>query len=180
MFSTVPGQTIADTFPAFEDDGVSKRSGLSYPGDFTVAVFKDCTESALSVAITEIGSTGTYCLQYTPPDEGFWKVEVLVGFSGDARCSQASVGTAADLSGIITNLERVLGLLHMNSFVDNQEFSDPDGQLTKWRLRHFDTAANLPVNEGGSETAGLLHEYEFEAEYDGPNQPKKLRVRKIL
>ena len=172
---------MKDPFAAFEDDGVSKRSGLTLGGgDFTVTVLKDCVPDALTVTITEVGVTGQYCLEYTPPTEGFWTVEVHIDFSDDILCSEASVGQAADLLTVIVNLERVLGLLHMNSMVDNQEFVDGNDQLTKWRLRHFDTESNVPTDPGGLETTGLLHEYEFEAEYDGPNKPKKLRVKKVL
>lgn len=179
---TVPGQLIHDQFAAFEDDGVTKRSGLTLAGgDFVVVVYKDCSVDPLSVTIQEIGTTGVYCLDWTPDDEGYWLVELRIVFSDDIHCSQSTtVELAVSLPGMSADLIRVLGLLHYNSIVDNQEFNDPNEQLSKWRLRQFDSEGNLPVTDGGNETAGLLHEYEFEAEYSGPNRPKKLRVRKVL
>jgi hypothetical protein len=174
-FITIPGQTI------FEDDGVSKRSGLTLlGGDFVVTVYKDCAINALPVTISEIGATGTYCLQYTPPTAGYWSVELRIVFSDDILCSRASVGQAADLSTLLDEMGRVLSLLHFNSMVDLQEFADPNEQLTKWRHRGFDTDSNVPATPGGNETVGKKYEHEFEAEYDGPNKPKMLKMKKVL
>ena len=181
VFQITPGEEVKDQISAFEDDGITKRSGLTLGGgDFVVTVWEDCTVNALSVTISEIGSSGEYCLEYTPPTEGVWVVEVQVVFSGDICKSSAHVGAAPNLSGLVANMERVLGLLHMNSMVDLQEFNDPNAQITKWRLRHFNDASNVPATEGGAEIAGKLHEYEFEAEYDGANKPKKLVAKVIL
>ena len=179
-WTTSPGDTIKDQFSAFEDDGVTKRSGLTIAGgDFAVTVWKDCVVDPLTVTITEIGASGEYCLEYTPPTAGTWKVQIHIDFSDDIMCSTASVGTSADLSGVLELLERVLGLLHMNSMVDRQEF-DPANQLLKARLRHFDSPTNLPSSQGGNETVGLLHQYEIEAKWEAANREVKYAVKTIL
>lgn len=179
-FTTIPGQTIKDPFAAFEDDGASKRSGLTVgAGDFIINVLKDCVPDALAVTITEIGATGDYCLEYTPPTVGYWVVEVRIDFSDDILCSRASVGQAADLLTVITNLERVLGLLHMNSIVDKQLY-DANNQPISWRIRHFNTASNVPAVPDGNEVVGLLHEYAAIAEYDGPCELKNMTIKKVL
>lgn len=180
MFTVTPGTTIYDQIPALEDDGTTKRSGLTLGGgDFVVTVYQDCVITALPVTITEIGGTGEYCIEYTPPSAGFWVVEIGVVFNGDCFKSSAAVGVAADISTVIENLNRALSLLHFNSIVDQQEYADPNGQITKWRHRGFNSAGNVPATAGGNETTGKIFEHEFEAEYDGPNQPSKLRMTKI-
>lgn len=179
IWQVTPGETVKDQFSAFEDDGLTKRSGLTLAGaDFVVTVYRDCVVNGLAVTITEIGSSGEYCLEFTPPDEAVWVVEVHVVFSGDICKSTADATPAPNLSGLVSNMERVLGLLHMNSMVDLQQY-DANDQATNWRLRHFNAASNVPATEGGSETAGKLHEYEFEVEYEAPNKPKKL-VAKVI
>ena len=176
VFAVVPGQTVYDQFPALEDDGITKRPGLTVgAGDFIVTTYKDCVITPLAVAITDISGTGEYCLEYTPPDEGFWVVEVLIDFSGD--CFKSITQTvAANLATVIDNLNRALSLLHFNSMVDLQQYNDPNEQLTNWRHRGFNAAGNVPVTPGGNETTGKKYEHQFEAEYDGPNKPKKLPI----
>ena len=63
-FIVALGQTIKDQISAFEDDGVSKRSGLTVGGgDFSITVWKDCVVDALSVTITIV--TGSPATMYT-------------------------------------------------------------------------------------------------------------------
>jgi hypothetical protein len=74
------GTTVIDQFPAFEDDGFTKRSGLT-AGNFTPTVFRDGAVLALSVTISEIGTTGEYKVEFTPSVDGYYDVQVLIGFS---------------------------------------------------------------------------------------------------
>ena len=102
-----------------------------------------------------------------------------IDFSDDIMCSTAAVGLSADLTTLSLDMRRVLSLLHFNSIVDKQQFIDPNGQLTKWRHRGFNAEGNVPTVPGGNETAGKIFEHEFEAEYDGANQPKVLIMKKV-
>jgi hypothetical protein len=77
------GELVVSSFAAFEDDGYTKRSGLTAPGDFTTTVFLDGAADPLSVTITEIGSTGQYSVQFTPDAVGVWHVQVLIDFNKD-------------------------------------------------------------------------------------------------
>lgn len=74
------GSTVLDQFPAFEDDGYTKRSGLG-PGDFTTTAFVNGGVASLSTTIGEIGATGEYYLSFTAPVVGFYELQVLVNFS---------------------------------------------------------------------------------------------------
>lgn len=75
-----PGLLTIDSFPAFELDGFSKRSGLSSL-DFTVSIYFNGAESTLPTVISEIGSTGDYSISFTPPSPGFYEIQVLIDFN---------------------------------------------------------------------------------------------------
>jgi hypothetical protein len=61
---------------------------------------------------------------------------------------------------------RALGLLHHNAMVDRQTY-DYNGNLTSARVRVFGDASQVPAAPGGTETAGLVHEYNIGSSYDG-------------
>jgi hypothetical protein len=104
MRAISPGDLVVDHFPAIEDDGYSKRSGLT-GGDFTAEVFKDGVVDALSTTITEIGSTGEYKLEYTPPSTGVWVVRVLIDFSKEIWVS--TVLSAVSLVDIKAQVDKI-------------------------------------------------------------------------
>ena len=87
--------------------------------------------------------------------------------------------TRDSLHDLGTSLARTLGLLHANSVVDNQTY-DVLGQLTAARLRIFDSEANVPTIPGGSETTGLIHEYNVIAEYAGQGVLTNYQLRQVL
>lgn len=91
--SVQPGEQVVDQFPAFEDDGYSKRSGLAF-GDFTFSTFHDGSSEYIPVVVAEIGSVGEYKVEYTPPTDGLWVVQVLIDFNKAIWQSvvEASVG----------------------------------------------------------------------------------------
>lgn len=75
---------VIDHFPAFELDGYTKRSGLIQgSGDFDITTFYDGTLVGLSVAVTEIGATGEYKVEWTPPfgQLGYYQIQVLIMFN---------------------------------------------------------------------------------------------------
>lgn len=81
----VTGVSSIDQFPAFESNGVSKRSGLS-GADFSTTVYRDGAVVALPVTITPAtGDPGEYKTVFTPNANGFFELHVLIIFSGDIR-----------------------------------------------------------------------------------------------
>lgn len=104
MRAISPGDLVTDHFPALEDDGYSRRSGLT-GGDFTAEVFKDGVGDALSTSITEIASTGEYKLKYTPPSVGLWVVRVLIDFNKEIWASTVLSGIS--LVGIKAQADKI-------------------------------------------------------------------------
>ena len=104
MRTVSPGTLIIDQFPAFELDGYTKRSGLGGT-DFDITVFKDGVVDALTPTITEIGATGEYKLEYTPPDAARWEVQVLIDFNKQIWASEVVAG--ASLSAILAQVEKI-------------------------------------------------------------------------
>lgn len=74
------GSAVLDQFPAFENDGYSKRSGLS-AGDFSSIVFLNGAIVILPVTISEIGISGEYCVSFTPSTVGLYELQVLIDFN---------------------------------------------------------------------------------------------------
>lgn len=89
-----PNVLVVDQFPAFEDDGYTKRSGLGL-GDFTTTVFKDGSVQVLTVDINEIGFTGEYKIEYVPNDDGLWEVQVLIDFNKEIWASTVTASEAS-------------------------------------------------------------------------------------
>jgi len=183
---------IVDQFPAFEDDGFSKRSGL-LAAAFTATVFKDSVATAISVTITEIGTTGEYKTSFTPATVGFYELQVLIDFNKEIRFANYQVvpeltnpvsiearDTVLDIKtstdDIEVQLTAVLGLLHQNSMIDNYTF-DANDQLLSARVRVFANAASVPSTPGGSETSIL--EFAVEATYSDLNKPSKYVLKKV-
>jgi hypothetical protein len=74
------GSAALDQFPAFENNGYSKRSGLGV-GDFTSTVFLNGAVVVLPVTISEIGSSGEYRTSFVPAAGGLYEVQVLIDFN---------------------------------------------------------------------------------------------------
>lgn len=75
-------------------------------------------------------------------------------------------------------LLRILGLLHENSIVDNQQY-DENNQLNSARLRVFDSVGNLPSSPGGNETTGLLFEYTITADFESLGILKEYKIARV-
>lgn len=201
MRQIVPGEPVVDLFPVFEDDGYTKHSGL-VGGDFTTTVWRDGSPYPLAVTVTEEDSSGEYVIGYVPPVDGYWKIEIFVNYNKEIWVSEAIAGDGS-LASIYDTLQqimdggtglfdpasdslymtsadltRVLGLLHHNAILDNQQY-DPNSQLISARLRVFDTAAHVPSVPGGSETLGLLHEYTIESEWGGLAEASRYALKRV-
>ena len=169
-----PGSLVVDQFPVFDEDGYSKKAGLTQgAGDFTVTVWREAVPVPVPVVISEIVTTpGEYQIQWTPTLGviGRYEIQVLIDFNKDTWHGEYLT---------VPSNDRILGLLHENAMVDNQTY-DGLSQLLSGRLRVFDTAAHVPTAAGGSETLGLKYEYEIEAEYDGLNKLTKYVLKRVL
>jgi len=67
---------VFDQLTVFQEDGVTKRSGL-LASNFTTKVFQDNVEIVgFPVTVVEIGALGEYSITFTPNAIGFWIVEV--------------------------------------------------------------------------------------------------------
>lgn len=198
----VKDEAFIDQFSVFEDDGYTKRSGLTV-GDFTVTIWYEGTVLPISFSIAEIGTSGEYTIGFIPSGTGFWKSEIHIDFNDEILSTDIEV-LEADLDSINVSLEeikdggtgafvptedslhnlkidltRILGLLHHNAILDDQVY-DSNLQLTSARLRVFDTAAHVPVTPGGSETLGLLHEYTIEGEWSGLATAIRYTLKRVI
>lgn len=90
----VPGVLVVDSFPAFEFDGYTKRSGLT-AADFEVTVFRDGAVDTTVVTITEIGTTGEYKTECTFAGEGYYSIQIFIKFSKDMLISTYDVGSGS-------------------------------------------------------------------------------------
>jgi len=143
-------------FPVFDVDGVTPLSGL-VDGDFTnKTLIKDDAVQALTVTVTEVGSTGKYYAEFTPDDRGFWYVEVTT--PGDEV-----YGHHVDV-GIFDTLDRMrkeTSNAHKIDLVTQEEIAyDDDGstELQKWDVftdggEPVDTFTGVQIRRGAPKIA---------------------------
>ena len=74
------GDVVIDQFSVFASDGYTKVSGETV---FTATVWKNGVVDGASVSIAEIGTSGEYKTEFTPDDEGFWTLEILIDYNDD-------------------------------------------------------------------------------------------------
>lgn len=82
MSRRVPiNQLVYDQLSVFEEDGITKRSGL-LSSNFTYIVYlNNVLQSPFTVNIVEILTSGEYSIQFTPTSIGFWLVEITSAFN---------------------------------------------------------------------------------------------------
>ena len=160
------GEVVKDVFPVFDEDGYSLKSGET---SFTTWLWKDSVVSVIAVTIEEIGSSGEYSTSFTPDEDGVWNLQILIDYNKDVM-SREYVATESDQAGVVEKINRILGLNHENIFIDNTEY-DASTQLVLARVRLFDSKANCDAaTDGGSETTGLLANYQLTTTWEGLNQ----------
>jgi len=84
------GELIQIQFPVFDIDGITPITGL-VDGDFSKVLIVDDTESAQTMTILEVGSTGRYVMEFTPNVDGLWYAEVATMIE-DVFADQVQVG----------------------------------------------------------------------------------------
>jgi hypothetical protein len=100
------GLLVIDQFPAYEDDGYTKRSGLTTPTDLVVTVYKNGAPDATVVTIAEIGTTGDYKLTFTPLTDGLYAIQVLIDFSKEVWGGYYNA-SVADLTAIKNQVDKI-------------------------------------------------------------------------
>jgi len=166
----VIGGSVVGQFPIFDFDGYTKVSGQG--GSVTSTVWRDSVvQGAVSVVITEIGSSGEYKYEFTPSTEGWWNMELFIDYNKDIQVFDFEVASGG-MSEVYDLVRRALGLIHENIFVDETVF-DADGQLVTCRTRLFDSQTNCDLaTDGGAETTGLLATYSLTSTWEGLNKFK--------
>jgi hypothetical protein len=173
------GIPVIDSFPVFEDDGYTTKSGL-LESDFEIKVFVDATLVSVPVSINEIGTTGNYRMEFTPWMDAIYQVQVLSSYNDDiwgSTYESGPVNISQALDTALADLMLVKGLLHQNAMLDNQVYDA--GFLTAARLRVFDSASHVPTMPGGSETAGMLAEFVISATYATPGINNKFTLTRV-
>ena len=141
-------------------------------------------------------------LGFVPSVDGFWKIQVQVDFNNEILVTEIEVGEGGvntiinqlnqimdgdtglfvpgdSLHDLHADMRRVLGLLHDNAILDKQVY-DAEGQLIAARLRVFTDEALVPLVPDGNETAGLLHEYTIDADWNGFGIATLYRLLRVL
>ena len=94
-------EEVIEQFAVFDTDGYTKLTGQA--GSCTATLWKDGVESAVSVTIAEIGTTGEYTAKFTPDAAALWVLEVE---DSTHRVWRAEVEVrAADVGDIYTAME---------------------------------------------------------------------------
>jgi len=159
-------EVVIGQFPVFDFDGYTKKTGETA---FTATLWRDAAVKAIAVNISEIGSSGEYEFDFTPDEEGYWKLEILIDYNKDVYGFEY-VSATFDFDDMYAGIRRLLGLSHENAFIDNT-VHDPDSQLLSARVRIFDSKTNCDAaTDGGSETTGLIATYTITTVYDGINE----------
>ena len=172
--SVETGTTVFDTFPVFESDGFTRKSGLLSPDFSTIALIEGVV-SPVPVTIVEEGATGIYRCSFVPLVDGLHQLEISVPYGKEVWGESYDVSSSR--AYVEAQLEIIKGLLHHNSMVDLQTYVD--GQLTSARVRMFDTVAHIPASPGGNETLGRLAEFRIVSEYDGQGLNKKFVLKRM-
>jgi hypothetical protein len=100
----VTGSPVADVFSAFEADGYTKRSGLVL-ADFAISVFRNGVPFVTSVTVVEISVTGDYKLQFTPPSDATYQIQVHILFSHDFY--NGTYVSTRGLAPIISQIDKI-------------------------------------------------------------------------
>jgi len=100
-------ELVIDQFPAFENDGYTKRSGLSVgSGDFTPQLYFNGALDATPVTIAEIGTLGDYKVSFTPTQAGYYELQVLIDFNKDIWAGGFYSG-GENFTGVLTAIALV-------------------------------------------------------------------------
>jgi hypothetical protein len=120
------GELVRIQFPCFDIDGITPMSGL-VDADFGKLLLRDNVVSAVSMTITEVGTTGRYVISFTPDADGLWYPEVTTPVE-DIFADQVEVGPPPD-DWLIAIADAVWAEILPNAFPPNS---------AGWRLARTD------------------------------------------
>lgn len=128
-----------------------------------VHVYSSSGSLVSTLSLTHVAE-GLYSVSWTPTLEGWFSAVFTMYFdSGHAiEAGYEHQGEQIEVSTTKTNVLRLLGLVHENSVVDQQQY-DPDQNLTSARIRTYDSKANAIL----AGITGLRFQYTVLAEYAG-------------
>lgn len=143
-------KTVIDEFSAFDQRMISKLSGLT-SADFSVTVFfNKVLRTDIPVTIGEYGSTGSYWVEWTPDQLGFWEVEVKVISTDQYWFETYDCVYARDPGDPVNRQNDIRGTVVWNTLRDElvaMAWLNENGQLVKtngnceWNF--YDSDSNL-------------------------------------
>lgn len=146
------GESVQFHFLALQLDGVTPYTGL-VPADFTILLFQNLTQSAETVTVSEIGTTGVYNFSFTPPSAGYWHANLQVIPTGDWFQDDVHVLNAGEIQGaeaqMNTAYEDSTSVLYMEVWLDRNGQSIVSG-LVSCSVSLYDQVGNLLFTETSS------------------------------
>ena len=170
---------VTDQFPIYDIDGYAHVSGLVQE-DFDVTIYHNGSiKPSYSFIISEI-LEGEYRFRFTPNLIGYWAVVIGNERYMQWREGSFDVAEASQISDIYEMVQRTLGLVHENMFIDTTIY-DSNGQLTSARIIIFASKddAELATDGGSSPPDPVpIATYVYTAVWNALNQYKTfLQVR---
>lgn len=153
--TTKVGEGFFDVFTVFDFDLVSVVTGEP-PSAFTVTFSRDAAEVlAVPFVISEIGTTGTYCLEVPDgfPSVGLWAVTVFVDYNGSVWRSHVEVRVhdVDDVYGVIVQG----GSGAETATIRYQDVANGNVLVPDLLIYVYDTLGTLLVSFARSNTSGI-------------------------
>lgn len=141
---------VQSQFPIFQEDGFTRYSGIP-PGDFSIQVFKDNSESSEVATVSEIGTTGVYVVDFTPVSEGTWHVNVALDTTGDVwgMIVEARAVSSLELSEAQMNIayDEDSGVIFIEVWLDRKGQTILQGDLVSCSVTVYDEVGVLQFTE---------------------------------
>jgi len=143
------GSIVVDTFPVWESDGYTKKSGET---SFVVGLWKDGVLSAVSVAIAEVGSSGMYKAEFTPDGRGVWYLEVKIPYNGQVWKGEYEVSIEQAEAQMNASYDEGSSTLFLEVWLDRDGDSIPAAELVSASVVLYEHDNPTPVFSGSSST----------------------------
>jgi len=157
------GSKVYENFTVVDSDN-NLVTGIP-PSAFTVDLYNPSgfeVSGSITVTITELGA-GHYQSDFTPTSAGTWYLTVYHPYYFPWGKSDDILVYKSDFNLISDDLEKVLGLVHSNIYIDNPVY-DGDGNLTGARIRIYSTSGSVGTN------SDVIATYQITAPGDGPGR----------
>jgi hypothetical protein len=127
-----------DTFPVYELDGYTPKSGET---SFTTELYKDGVPQVIPVSIAEIGTSGEYFISFTPDSIGAWKVLVLSDYDKAWREADFEVVTQEAVAQLVVAFDDSIPRLYMEVWLDRRGQTVVSTELVSCEVEAFDKDA---------------------------------------